>query len=294
MPNVPTPRPRFYIACEGHEVALPPGRLVMGRGSRCHIVVDDLLASREHAQLTVTATEVVVEDLGSTNGVYVNERRIRSATPVFPGDRIVVGTQELVLEDRAGELPRDSRAMDFKDMAMVLTPNQSSLSSSLMDLDEPGMESPPPARVDKQAATEKADVVATLGRLADRMLTMGRFDAAERVLQAQLDQVLDGARGGRPVAPDVFEAVVDYALRLAEVTRKAQWFDYVIEMHTLEPRLMAGAVVARVSELMTGLSGEVDRERLRGYLEAMRQAREGMPLADRAVCDRLLALELPA
>ncbi|MFW5738908.1 MAG: FHA domain-containing protein [Myxococcota bacterium] len=280
MPS-PTTSTRFSICCEGHEVTLPAGVLVMGRGSRCHIVVDDLLASREHARLTVTEDSVVVEDLGSTNGVYVNEHRIHAPTPVMPGDRIVVGTQELELRDRAAAPARDAQPADFKDLAMLSTGNP------LLSMDEPGVE-PAPAQV----TTEKADVVTTLGRLADRMLTMGRFDAAERVLQGQLHEVLAGARTGHTVRPDVFEAVVDYGLRLAEVTRKAAWLNYVVEIHMIAGRVMEGPVITRVATLLPSMGGDVDREMFFFYQEAMRQKREDLSLADRVACDRLLKLEL--
>jgi FHA domain len=291
MPSKPSVRARFSIACEGHEVALPPGKLVMGRGSRCHIVVDDLLASREHARLTVTEDSVVVEDLGSTNGVYVNEKRIESPTPLVQGDRMVVGTQELELREHVDRPQQDERAMDFKDLAMIVPMRPPR--SPLLDMDEPGIPSPPPPRSNGLVQTEKADVVTTLGRLADRMLTMGRFDAAERVLKGQLHEVLAGARAGRPVRPDVFDVAVEYGLRLAEVTRKGSWIDYVVEMHMIDARVMDGPVIARVAALLP-VAADVDKEMFFFYKEAIRGKRDDLPLADQIACDRILKLELPA
>jgi len=262
----------------------------MGRGSRCHIVVDDLLASREHARLTVTENSVVIEDLGSTNGVYVNERRIESPTPLVHGDRMVVGTQELELRERLSQPPTDERAMDFKDLAMIVPVPKTR--SPLLDIDEPGIPSPPPAKSDGMVATEKADVVTTLGRLADRMLTMGRFDAAERVLRGQLKEVLSGARSGRSVRPDVFDVAVEYGLRLAEVTRRGEWIDYVVEMHMIDARFMDGPVIARLASLLPTAS-DADKEMFYFYKEAMRGKRAELPLADQVACDRILKLELP-
>lgn len=283
-------RTKFSITCEGHEVALPPGKLVMGRGSRCHIVVDDLLASREHARLIVTEDSVVVEDLASTNGVYVNERRIGRPTPLVHGDRIVVGTQELEL--RAAPIAMDDpRVMDFKDLALVLPNSRNTGREELLTIDEPGVESPlPPPRA--QLSTEKADVVTTLGRLADRMLTMGRFDAAERVLATQLREVLDGARAGHAVPADVHEAVVEYGMRLAEVTRKPEWIDYVVELHHIEARVMAGPLITRLGALLPVVGHGVDRELLFFYKEAIRNKRAELSLTDQVSCDRILKLEL--
>lgn len=283
------PSSRFAIACAGHEVDLPPGKLILGRGSRCHIVVDDLLASREHARLTVTEDGVVVEDLGSTNGVYVNERRIQSATPLVAGDRLVVGTQELEIVGK-GTKPAD-RAMGLEDLATVLPRG---MDSPWMEIDEPGVELAPQPTEERLLPTEKADAVSTLGRLADRMLTMGRFDAAERLLRAQLHEVLQGARCGRTMVPEVFESVVEYGLRLAEVTHKGSWVDYVVEVHMLGSRVMAGPVIARLAALLPMMGGGVDREIFFFYQESMRSRREEMSLADRVCCDRILKLELPA
>jgi hypothetical protein len=276
---------QFAIACAGHEVVLPIGKLILGRGSRCHIVVDDLLASREHARLTVTEDSVVVEDLGSTNGVYVNERRIQSATPLVSGDRLVVGTQELEIVRKGGRLV--DAVLDLGALATVVPRG---VDSPLMEIDEPGVDISP--KEERLLPTQKADAVATLGRLADRMLTMGRFDAAERLLRTQLHEVLQGARCGRTLVPEVFESVVEYALRLAEVTHKGSWVDYVVEVHMLGSRVMEGPVIARLSALLP-LVGDVDREIFFFYQESMRSRREDMSLADRVSCDRILKLELP-
>ncbi len=278
---------QFAIACAGHEVALPIGKLILGRGSRCHIVVDDLLASREHARLTVTQDSVVVEDLGSTNGVYVNERRIQSATPLVPGDRLVVGTQELEIVGKGAKV--GEAVLDLGSLATVVPRG---LNGPLMEIDEPGVEVSPP-KEERLLPTQKADAVSTLGRLADRMLTMGRFDAAERLLRTQLHEVLQGARCGRTMVPEVFESVVEYALRLAEVTHKGSWVDYVVEVHMLGSRVMEGPVIARLSALLPLVGGSLDREIFYFYQESMRSRRGDMSLADRVSCDRILNLELP-
>src|SRR5215216_1147720 len=52
---------------------------------------DDAQASRRHARITVQGGQVVAEDLGSTNGTYVNDQPIHSPRDLRPGDRIRVG-----------------------------------------------------------------------------------------------------------------------------------------------------------------------------------------------------------
>src|SRR6185503_12543317 len=73
------------------------GAVVVGRSSSCHIVLDDGLVSRRHAQFLVTAKQALVEDFGSVNGVYVNGERIAGQRPLRDGDRVQIGKQDFVL-----------------------------------------------------------------------------------------------------------------------------------------------------------------------------------------------------
>jgi pSer/pThr/pTyr-binding forkhead associated (FHA) protein len=68
----------------------------VGRGPRSDFVVDVTLLSRIHCRLQATQTELTVEDLGSTNGTFVNDRRI-SESPLQSGDRLRLGRLELVV-----------------------------------------------------------------------------------------------------------------------------------------------------------------------------------------------------
>src|SRR5919112_1202858 len=52
---------------------------------------EDAQVSRRHARVTVQGGEATVEDLGSTNGTYVNEQPIHSPRSLRPGDRIRIG-----------------------------------------------------------------------------------------------------------------------------------------------------------------------------------------------------------
>lgn len=72
--------------------------LVIGRAERCHIVLDDSYASQMHARIFSRGDAHVVEDLGSTNGTYLNRRRITEPTELSRGDRVKIG--KTVLEMR--------------------------------------------------------------------------------------------------------------------------------------------------------------------------------------------------
>ena len=65
----------------------------IGRGPRADFVVDAALLSRVHCRLLATQTELTVEDLGSTNGTFVNGDRV-SESPLQSGDRLMIGRIE--------------------------------------------------------------------------------------------------------------------------------------------------------------------------------------------------------
>ena len=66
----------------------------VGRGPRADFVVDAALLSRVHCRLSATDAELMVEDLGSTNGTFVNDQRV-SKSPLRVGDRLRLGRLEL-------------------------------------------------------------------------------------------------------------------------------------------------------------------------------------------------------
>jgi hypothetical protein len=72
-------------------------RAVIGRSRECDIQIADPNVSRQHAELRREGADFVIVDLGSTNGIEVNGRKVKRAT-LSPGDRIAIGQTELVFE----------------------------------------------------------------------------------------------------------------------------------------------------------------------------------------------------
>ncbi len=73
------------------------GSLDVGRGESCSIRVEDSYVSQQHARLFLRDGSWLVEDLGSTNGTYLNDQRVTSPMPVRPGDLVKVGKTVLEL-----------------------------------------------------------------------------------------------------------------------------------------------------------------------------------------------------
>lgn len=73
------------------------GELLVGRGDKCQIVVSDAYASQVHARFFRRGDQVMVEDMGSTNGTYLNRQKVTSPTEVYKGDRVKIGKTVLEL-----------------------------------------------------------------------------------------------------------------------------------------------------------------------------------------------------
>ena len=95
-PRGPEPTGRAMLLAEGKRMVVGRSGAVLGRSRDCDVTLNDPNVSRRHAEIRPDgAGGWLVEDLGSTNGVKVNGRQIRSATPLQPGDRLALGTADV-------------------------------------------------------------------------------------------------------------------------------------------------------------------------------------------------------
>lgn len=92
------PRGRGYIVIDGKRNLLAGERMTIGRSRECELIVDDPNVSRQHAEVRKTIEGWMIVDLGSTNGVKVNGRRVREEV-LHPGDKITLGLVELEFDE---------------------------------------------------------------------------------------------------------------------------------------------------------------------------------------------------
>ena len=90
--------PRALLALGSQRMLVPPAGAVIGRSRDCEIVVDDAGVSRHHAAVRPDGDAWTIEDLGSTNGVLVNGRELRGERRLAAGDRLELGSTEIVFE----------------------------------------------------------------------------------------------------------------------------------------------------------------------------------------------------
>ena len=93
------PRRAVLIEGDGKGKAFNLGdELVIGRASKCNLVLDDTYVSQVHARIYPKDGRFMVEDLGSTNGTYLNRRRITAPAELQRGDQVKIGKTVMELK----------------------------------------------------------------------------------------------------------------------------------------------------------------------------------------------------
>jgi hypothetical protein len=241
------------VHCEGIEHELRAGSLLVGRLTECDIVIDEELVSRMHARVCVTNEGVTLEDLHSTNGVYVNGARIVHAVALNVGDRALIGTQELAFDEiRTDPAPPPS------------TPSTPSPPASDNVIGDP----PTKSIAQRQLpipVTARAEALELLGTLARRLANEDKADQAPRMLGPHLKGILRGAHSGL-VVPDALSTLAsEYAIDLAHWTSDTRWLDYVVELHLVTKRLLPKSVLAALQRAQRWV-GFMDRPLLEYYI----------------------------
>ncbi len=115
-PTSPDDRTHYLVVIEGAEpgrrIELGGAPVVIGRSEPAGIVIADALVSRNHCRVELTMGELVVTDLGSSNGTFVAGRRITGHTLVAAGERVTIGTHVLEHEWRSRKEVNALRALD--------------------------------------------------------------------------------------------------------------------------------------------------------------------------------------
>lgn len=245
---------------------LSVGRIQLGRAETCDISLDDPLVSRLHAALEVNGESLIVEDLGSRNGVRVNGERIEAPRVLRAGDVLRIGSAEftIVREERPPEAS-----------AGVATTQT----------------------VIRHSTTQRIGPFGVLAALADKALALGHGEEAERILGKLLEELLPKARttrppgneesspskaNGAPSGPQrgdgvtaldesVFQQAGRYALRLAVVTGKGRWLDYLFRLYASQRRLMSAGLIEELYEAARKVQG-TSPAHLEAYLAVLRSA----------------------
>jgi type II secretory pathway predicted ATPase ExeA len=103
------PLARILLAAGGRTVgerSLYPGRLIIGRTAANDLQIESRFVSRHHCQIVTTAHNCVIEDLNSTNGIFMHSKRVRYHN-LNDGDVVMIGQHELLyIDERAQHRPQ--------------------------------------------------------------------------------------------------------------------------------------------------------------------------------------------
>lgn len=87
----------------GSRYVLGPELTTLGRHPESDVFLDDVTVSRRHAEITRDGARLLVRDVGSLNGTYLNRERIEDEAPLHHGDELQVGKFRLVLLSEADD-----------------------------------------------------------------------------------------------------------------------------------------------------------------------------------------------
>jgi predicted component of type VI protein secretion system len=286
----------FRLRYLAHDLELPLGEFVVGRSTECQLSLDDPLVSRRHAVLRVRKDGVSVQDLGSRNGVVVNGVKISGERELVAGDKVGIGSQEMVLHLAADQSPAAHAAGE----EVYRRATQTLGAAYVMDLrsavEAAGAAVPPAAGsrpvVDPPTAEASRSVQSfqLLGGVADKALAMGKAEDAERILHVLMNDVMNRARDGQTLDAGVIEPAARYAARLASATGKGSWADYVFELYRRQRRVLPAPVIDELYASVRKVKS-LELSGIRAYLETLRELASGFGPADRFLFQRIEGLE---
>jgi len=251
---------RFFIRYMDHNFVLYPGECLIGRSPKCHFILDDPLTSRIHARLIVTSSSVIIEDLNSKNGVFVNGVRISKPVELKPGDKIYIGTQQLELIQQEIKVERQ------KTVTFVFCP---SCGVKRIENEEPcpncgtyltiAMESPStiervvvnegpsvikeqPKRAPKKSfptidfeEIKEQTVVSSpaimMANILTKLLSLKRYDEAHKLLRRMEKEIENDPHFLSQIDSNNLNFIVSKALKIASIFKESYWLDWIFNLY---------------------------------------------------------------
>lgn len=273
---------RYCLRVGPRHIVIDAAETVVGRDETCPLMVTGALVSRRHARFLLEGGELWIEDLESRNGTFVNDARI-SRVLLQPGDRIVLGATEIevVWQSEAPESgivadnPSD-RASPSSGVAVVGHVAITRETDQLEAVTERG----------RRSGVVDLDTIESAARLAERVFAMGRPLAGRDILSEPLNRILDAARGGEHLEPQMLDAAGRCAIKLAQEVRDAHWVNLAVEIHLIAGHPMRAESLEQIISLRQK-AAIGDQELIEQYEVRIRPMLEFMPLGE-----RLLYVEL--
>jgi pSer/pThr/pTyr-binding forkhead associated (FHA) protein len=151
----------------GTELRIGAPRFLIGRGEDCQLRMNNQLVSRHHCVLLVRDRQVSLQDLGSRNGTYVNERRIDGEQGLKAGDRIKIGELTFELQVAAAAGAKRPKVLDTKDAAMRIMEDAQGDDSDVADWLKTDQPAPPADTLKMTVAETQIGIVSASSAAAE-------------------------------------------------------------------------------------------------------------------------------
>ena len=239
-------RLRFLL----QEFDLARGATLIGRSAECHVTIEDPLVSRQHAKIVISGDVAIFEDLGSRNGVRVNGKPLKRSTRLKDGDRLRIGTQELVFCEVATGIAPPAKTTGFlRYCAACRLPYPQELAAcpscgATEQTDEDTLIGQFGA-----ASEQMAWSVQLLVEVTEKALTLGRTSDAVRMLQRAKGQLEERVASGGAAPADQIEALVRSAMRVSLAAEDPAWARWAMHLYDELRLFPSSAVVEALGEV---------------------------------------------
>ena len=234
---------RYRLRLQLHEYELSAGLTVVGRAPTCNLTIDDALLSREHAAVRLDGDRVTVRDLGSRNGTSVNGQPIVDDVELKDGDRVRIGTTEMVF----------SRVVATRRTLATTASFTTCRSCGSAHVARAACcprcgENPTPTHKPRSASQTNRDFWLSLEvELFEKAVEMFRIDDAEEAvlrIQTKLDELL---AINKHCAPDKLQTALSAVVRFAHIRGSGRKIGWVLDVLRKSKRLPCPELFALIA-----------------------------------------------
>ena len=264
-------RLRFLL----QEFDLHGPEVLLGRSGDCQITLEDPLVSRRHARILVDPVPTI-HDLGSRNGVKINGRRIEHPRELLDGDRIRLGTQELVFSV-VQRKAREARPTGFMKNCLACGtpfPEESSRCPHCGAAQNLLPDSEEQTTMSGVMEPNRSWTFQLLGEIIERAIQTGRREEAERLLRRAANELEAQIRQRAPLDVAQVETISLQALRLARATGQAEWVAWTVRIHRELGSMFSPTVLDQLQDLDVRSSAELS-EIVDEFVSFWRRQRSG-------------------
>lgn len=222
--------------------------VIIGRSPDCHITIEDPLVSRQHAKIVIDDAQARIEDLGSRNGVVVNGEKLDKAAELVDGDRIRLGTQELVFY-KGRTRKREARTTGFMTVCKQCDTPFPEVSPQCPHCGAPKRSTEDDTITGLVVDPHRSWTFQLLGEVIERAIVTGRAGDAERVLRRAAREVDQRLASGERLDPKQVTTITGFALSLAKLQGGAEWVHWALNVHRDQTMFPSPALLDRLEEL---------------------------------------------